>query len=534
MSDIWAGTFGDGPPPGFLNCNRNAYNIDTTTCAVGARNVRIRLKDGRSLPDKCSPFSDGSAPGDPIAPPPPAAFPPPPALQCMPEGGDPCGLPEVAPCTAPGPIGGVPCCEGTEAVLIGTAYMCVAVGGDEPPPPPPVASPPPPAASPPPPPPPPQGQAESWAAFAARSGCTASSDCVVPAGDSVVIDSDADVASLTVRGSLTWSADRENLRLSAGFVCAEGAGSIVVGTPASPAPEGTTIYLKDNGREHPKLKTRSFGNEGPDSLLHVEGRPLARTWALMVRTAFAGDSSIEVDGDLAADGWRVGDAIAIAFMGQRAQDADRRTITALSPGGGGSTVLGLSAPLAATRLGRPDRRLQSEVLNLSRGVTITGDPISNGVGLHTIGFHAKHHMIHYARVENCGQLGVAGKYCLHFHHAEDCPNCSFVGNAVERGEQRGIIIHGTHNSLTERNVLFDLKGSYIYIEDGNEMQNTIRQNVALCPRKESCRQSGTDNGLADQNHQSGIWALSVSNDFIGAVFDFSRSSIGRSGAPPAD
>ena len=150
MSDIWAGTFGDGPPPGFLNCNRNAYNIDTTTCAVGARNVRIRLKDGRSLPDKCSPFSDGSAPGDPIAPRPPP--PPPPALQCMPEGGDPCGLPEVAPCTGPGPIGGVPCCEGTEAVLVGTAYMCVAVGGDEPPPPPPVASPPPPAASPPPPP----------------------------------------------------------------------------------------------------------------------------------------------------------------------------------------------------------------------------------------------------------------------------------------------------------------------------------------------------------------------------------------------
>ena len=143
-----------------------------------------------------------------------------------------------------------------------------------------------------------------------------------------------------------------------------------------------------------------------------------------------------------------------------------------------------------------------------------GDDITNGIGLHTIGFEAKHHMIRYTRVEKCGQLGRTGKYCLHFHYAEDCPLCDFIGNAIERGDQRGIIIHGTHNSLVKQNVLYDLMGAYIYIEDGNEMHNKIIQNVGICPAKAQCKQPGTDNEHADNLHQSGIWALSVTNDFI--------------------
>lgn len=36
----------------------------------------------------------------------------------------------------------------------------------------------------------------------------------------------------------------------------------------------------------------------------------------------------------------------------------------------------------------------------------------------------------------------------------------------------------------------------------------------VCPSKDRCRTGGTDNSNADENFQSGIWALSVSNDFI--------------------
>ena len=174
-----------------------------------------------------------------------------------------------------------------------------------------------------------------------------------------MIDSDVDVGSLTVRGSLRWG-NVPGVRLAAGFVVAEESGTIIIGSADSPAPDGSTIYIKDNGREHTHLKARSFGNHGHMSMLHVEGRPLRRTWALLVETARAGTSSFTVDGNLEQDGWRVGDAIAIAPLGHRQMDAERFTLTSIAPGQG-YTVLGISGSLRESRLGRPDKRLQVRV-----------------------------------------------------------------------------------------------------------------------------------------------------------------------------
>jgi hypothetical protein len=37
----------------------------------------------------------------------------------------------------------------------------------------------------------------------------------------------------------------------------------------------------------------------------------------------------------------------------------------------------------------------------------------------------------YTRVEKCGQRGILGKYCMHFHLNQKCPNCAAIGNAVK-------------------------------------------------------------------------------------------------------
>ena len=49
------------------------------------------------------------------------------------------------------------------------------------------------------------------------------------------------------------------------------------------------------------------------------------------------------------------------------------------------------------------------------------------------------------------------------------------------------------------------------------MHNSFIRNVGVCPQRHvhnNCRQSGTDNAHADDLNQSGIWALSVTNNFI--------------------
>lgn len=48
-----------------------------------------------------------------------------------------------------------------------------------------------------------------------------------------------------------------------------------------------------------------------------------------------------------------------------------------------------------------------------------------------------------------------------------------------RSAQIGITVHGTHRSLVEGNIMWNVGAAGIYTEDGNEMFNTLSCLVAL-------------------------------------------------------
>lgn len=72
-----------------------------------------------------------------------------------------------------------------------------------------------------------------------------------------------------------------------------------------------------------------------------------------------------------------------------------------------------------------------------------------------------------------------GKYCLHFHHAGQCADCVFMGNSIYKSAQVGITVHATHRSLVDSNILWDTAAAGIYVEDGNEMFNTLSLSLAF-------------------------------------------------------
>ena len=394
----------------------------------------------------------------------------------------------------------------------------------------------------------------SISASTAQQQCDAAAVCVVPEGTTLVMDGSLDVGALVVRGQLVWDDSTQAADaqwLCAGYIAAERSGSLHVDVVNRRA----FIYLKANELTHASLGVRALGGIGQASSVRIRGRPLRRTWSLLAEPAHAGDTSVALLHDASAMGWRAGDRLVVAPT-QRASSglADAANIASL----GSYNTIRLDAPLASGYAaeyvglgeGRGGVPMAAEVLNLDRSIVITGDALSHHapcraafgalafagspsctVGLHVIQMFGGTMQVEHTRVERCGQRGVKGKYCLHWHAVGRCPLCTFHSNAIEHGHQRGIVVHGTHEASVRDNVLSDVRGAGLYVEDGNEMGNAISHNVVVCPwpregPMRGCTVPGTDNAEADTSlNQAGLWALPAPNHYVGNRFSNSFNGL---------
>ena len=270
-------------------------------------------------------------------------------------------------------------------------------------------------------------------------------------------------------------------------------------------------------------------------------------------------------------GWAAGDRIAVAPTGHRAEHyaeaiasedpqrnflAAERVVRAVTDprrvegatAADGDCVVELETPLDLLHRGAPLHGVptHAEVLNLDRSVTITGPPIHwrdearpilGGQGITTVQVGGGLMKMEHARVDNCGRVAL-GEYCVHLHLVGECEACVVRGIAVERALNKAITVHGTHGATVERNVVYDVRGAGIYIEDGNELRNTIAHNAILCPSLSHKSQIGRltpaepptgrtatghrcalkgvpSHSDSDYDEQSGIYLLSPTNDVIG-------------------
>ena len=71
-------------------------------------------------------------------------------------------------------------------------------------------------------------------------------------------------------------------------------------------------------------------------------------------------------------------------------------------------------------------------------------------------------------VTHAGQAFRMGRYAIHFHLMGDMTGSYVRSCAIHHSFNRAVNIHGTHNVLIENNVVFDIMGGALFMEDGIE------------------------------------------------------------------
>jgi len=416
--------------------------------------------------------------------------------------------------------------------------------------------------------------------------CNYNSLCIIPKGITMLMNSNLSVGALLIQGGggVLWNdiiQTKNKQWLCAGYIVVENDGffNVSLNTRSKEA----YIYLKDNGAKHNSiLQTRVLGGIGGGGggiggggiggdgvggaggygkpIISINGYKMQRTWSLLSETANLSFGYLKLVHNPIDMGWKIGDRIVVSsmrplstgmamqffisdiynnkiYIAKTQHTIIQDTILPVDFKFSKSGAIGLLSP---------------EVINLSRNVIITGDDFRHincnssltemytpygcscnpsilktkcTLGLHVMISGKGVLDIQYTRVEKCGQRGIMGKYCLHFHYMNQCPDCILRGNALEFSQQRGIVIHETHLSLVENNVFNDVRGAGIYIEDGNEIYNKILYNVVICSFPlgdtvfQGCTVPGTNNDQADTVlNQAGLWSLNPTNYVIGNRF----------------
>lgn len=234
-------------------------------------------------------------------------------------------------------------------------------------------------------------------------------------------------------------------------------------------------------------------------------------------------------------GWSVGDAVMVTDSRQMKTGSQpvkqfpvrepNATITAIV----GNTI-SLSTPLAFARpvVARPDGSVvaTARVANLSRQTTIQSEnPLGTPWHIANVGPDAGFDIegvefVGLGRTKNIAlhvDTNHVGRYAFHIHHI-GAGTVRRIANSVSIGtgaaKWGGIVVHQSHDSVVEDNVCVDQRSGCLVTEDGNELRNVFRGNLAAF---------ALGNGVTAQNNvkalcpgcESAFWFRGVGNVYEG-------------------
>ena len=283
---------------------------------------------------------------------------------------------------------------------------------------------------------------------------------VPSAGDSVtisteqtiILDSDVDLASLTINGTLYCG--ELDVSVRAKWIMVHGL--LQCGAADLPHDYQFDITLTgiDKQESVMNMGTKVLGAMG-GGIISLHG--LDRTsWLMLNETAHTGDSRITIE---YATDWTVGDEIVIASTSDDMNQAEVRTITAVN-----GKQLDLDRALEYRHYGEVqnfgngqrnwDIDTRAEVGLLSRNIRIHGDAESqaNRFGGQVMIMRGSAAFVSGVEFFQMGQEGMLGRYPFHWHMANDVSGQFIRNSSIRNSYNRCITVHGTHNALVEDNV----------------------------------------------------------------------------------
>lgn len=310
----------------------------------------------------------------------------------------------------------------------------------------------------------------------------------VPAGRTLLIDQDVDVASILVNGEVAFAA--RDLTVCTGGLLAAAGGVIRAGAPQRPHAHRLTLTL----REAPP----TFEGLGGKFVAALDGGsielfgPRRVAWTVLADTVFPGGVLLKL---AEAVDWRAGERLVIASGGADLPLVEERTVAAVSSDRRRVT---LDRPLAHRHLGRSPSVLGAlegaigKVALLSRDLVIEGDAGSDrtSCGAHCLiapaadGDGGRASKAHFAGVEfrRVGQFNQPGRYPLHWRDNGGSASSAVLDCVVHRSYQRGVVLLGSHGVRLQGNVVYRPLGHGYIVDRADGDAALVTSNLAIRPR----------------------------------------------------
>lgn len=354
-------------------------------------------------------------------------------------------------------------------------------------------------------------------------------------GLTVTMSGNITANSITIMGTLKPLNGATNFNITTKGINVMGTGALLeIGTEFNLYTGIATITLTGSNTTEtlfssmPFMGTKLIGAmDGGTINLHGNNK---KSWTNLNVNAAVGATQITLREPVS---WEIGDEIIIVSSRSNWNEAEKRTITAISAN---ARTISFIQPLLYPHCGTQNSYtrasdnktwtadLRAEVGLLSHNIKIQGDATSatNGFGGHIMVMNNSFAYMENIELYRMGQKALQARYPFHWHMlANSGTGQYFKNSSIHLSYNRGITIHGTSNTSVENNFIYDHIGHGVFLENGSEINNLIKGNVVLLTKRPAIGEQLTpsDNQFDQLQNRtpSSYWITNPNNTFINNV-----------------